>query len=103
MAGTHAPGCRTRGVVDTAPLLEREFAVLAGLGWIGKNTLLLNKDVGSWFFLAALLTDVELAYDEPYTADHCGTCTACLDACPTDAFVAPYVLERAEVHQLRDN
>jgi epoxyqueuosine reductase len=87
------PGCHVRGVVDTAPLLEREFAQLAGLGWVGKNTLLLNKELGSWFFLAALLADVELSYDEPYTADHCGTCTACLDACPTDAFVAPYVLD----------
>ncbi len=89
----HRPTAAVRGVVDTAPLLEREFAQLAGLGWIGKNTLLLNRDLGSWFFLAVLLTDVELDTDEPHTKDHCGTCTACLDACPTNAFVAPYVLD----------
>ncbi len=87
------PAAMTRGVVDTAPLLEREFAQLAGLGWIGKNTLLLSKHAGSYFFLAALLTDQELPYDHPHTTDHCGTCTACLDACPTDAFVQPYVLD----------
>ena len=87
------PGANVRGVVDTAPLLEREFAQLAGLGWLGKNTLLLNKKYGSYFFLAALLTDVELDYDEPFEAEHCGTCTACLDQCPTNAFPQPYVLD----------
>ncbi|WP_417386034.1 tRNA epoxyqueuosine(34) reductase QueG [Gimesia sp.] len=81
------PDCETRGVVDTAPLLERDFAQLAGLGWIGKNTLLLNKSEGSWFFLAGLLLSDELDYDEPHQSSHCGTCTRCLDACPTDAFV----------------
>ncbi len=76
-----------RGVVDTAPLLEREFAQLAGLGWAAKNTMLINPQHGSWFFLAALLLNVPLEYDEPFEGFHCGTCTACLNACPTDAFI----------------
>ena len=90
------PTAGVRGVVDSAPLAEREFAQLAGLGWIGKNTLLLNKKLGSWFFLSALLLDVELEYDAAHVAQHCGTCRACLDACPTQAFVAPYVLDASK-------
>ena len=82
-----------RGVVDTAPLLERQFARLAGLGWIGKNTMLINERFGSWIFLAALLSTEELAYDEPNTTDCCGSCRLCLDACPTGALVESYHLD----------
>lgn len=88
-----APGAQVRGVVDTAPLLEREFAEKAGLGWVGKNTLLLNRQWGSYFFLAALLTNLELIPDPPSTHSYCGTCTACIQACPTNAFPTPYVLD----------
>ena len=93
---TMYPGSETRGVVDTAPLLERDFAQIAGIGWIGKNTLLLNRTQGSYFFLAALLTNIEIAADNPFESDHCGSCTACLDACPTSAFVGPRVLDASK-------
>ena len=92
----HAPGSRTRVVVDTAPLLERDFARRAGLGWFGKNTMLLSKHPdrrGSYVFLAGLLTSAAIAPDAPMESAHCGTCTACLDVCPTDAFPQPYVLD----------
>ena len=87
------PEARGRAVADTAPLLERDFAQLAGLGWIGKNTMLIDRRAGSFTVLGALLVDVALRPDTPHNTNHCGTCTRCLDACPTDAFAGPYQLD----------
>jgi epoxyqueuosine reductase len=79
--------------VDTAPFMDKAWAAKAGLGWIGKHSNLITRDVGSWVFIGSLLLDTELEYDEAIIDDHCGTCTACLDACPTQAIVEPYVVD----------
>jgi epoxyqueuosine reductase len=82
-----------RAFVDSAPVLERAIARQAGLGWVGKHSLILNRRAGSWFFLGELFVDVPLPVDTPLDSEHCGRCTACLDICPTQAFAAPYVLD----------
>jgi epoxyqueuosine reductase len=81
-----------RAFVDSAPVLDKAWAAKSGLGWIGKNNNLLTKNVGSFYFIAELIVDLELEYDHA-TTDHCGTCTACIDACPTEAIVAPYIVD----------
>ncbi|OAQ38152.1 epoxyqueuosine reductase [Pedobacter psychrophilus] len=82
-----------RAFVDSAPVMDKAWAKKAGLGWIGKNTNLISRDNGSFFFIAELITDLDLNYDNPFEDDFCGTCTKCIDACPTDAIIDPYVVD----------
>lgn len=84
---------QARGFVDSAPVLERSWALRCGLGWIGKNGNLINKGAGSYFFIATLILDIDLEYDDPFPTDHCGTCTRCLDACPTEAILPNKVID----------
>ena len=96
-----------RAFVDSAPVLDKAWAAKSGLGWIGKNSNLITQKVGSFYFIAELIIDLELDYDTP-TTDHCGSCTACLDACPTEAIVAPYVVDGSKcisyfTIELKDN
>lgn len=82
-----------RGFVDSAPVLERSWAVKSGAGWVGKNGNLINKQSGSFYFIATLIVDIELAYDDPFARDYCGTCRKCIDACPTDAILDNKVVD----------
>ena len=82
-----------RGFVDSAPVLERSWAQKTGLGWIGKNGNLINKQAGSFFFIATLIVDLELQYDDPFAGDYCGTCTRCIDSCPTEAILPDKVID----------
>ncbi len=96
-----------RAFVDSAPVLDKAWAAKSGLGWIGKNSNLLSKQVGSFFFIAELIVDLELEYDIAVT-DHCGSCTKCIDACPTGAIIAPYVVDGSKcisyfTIELKDN
>lgn len=96
-----------RAFVDSAPVLDKAWAAKSGLGWVGKNSNLITQKVGSFYFIAELIVDLELDYDTQ-TTDHCGSCTACLDACPTDAIVAPYVVDGSKcisyfTIELKDN
>ena len=96
-----------RAFVDSAPVLDKAWAAKSGLGWVGKNSNLITQKIGSFYFIAELIIDLELEYDSP-TTDHCGSCTACLDACPTEAIVAPYVVDGSKcisyfTIELKDN
>lgn len=87
------PGVKGRVFVDSAPVLEKEWAVRAGIGWYGKHSNILTRDYGSWFFLGEVIVDRELDYDEPFQADYCGSCRQCIDACPTNAIIRPRLVD----------
>lgn len=89
----HIGDVNGRGFVDSAPVLERSWAVKSGLGWVGKNGNLISKQSGSFFFIATLICDLELEYDAPFAKDYCGTCTKCIDSCPTDAILPDKVVD----------
>lgn len=88
----HIGAVHGRAFVDSAPVLDKAWAKKSGLGWVGKNANLISKTDGSFFFLAELIIDLELDYDHPFQTDHCGTCTRCIDACPTEAIIAPQIV-----------
>ena len=90
---SEAPEANGKACVDTVPVMEKAWAARAGLGWIGKHSNLITKGHGSWVFLGEIILDIELEYDRPEPEEHCGTCTACIDACPTGAIVEPYVVD----------
>ncbi len=90
---TENPAANGKVCVDTAPVMEKAWAVRAGLGWLGKHSNLITKEFGSWVFIGEILLDLELEYETETVEDHCGTCTACLDACPTNAIVAPFIVD----------
>ncbi|TAH02085.1 MAG: tRNA epoxyqueuosine(34) reductase QueG [Sphingobacteriales bacterium] len=97
-----------RAFVDSAPVLDKVWAQKAGIGWLGKHSNLISKKAGSFFFLGELIIDLELNYDLPFYTDHCGTCTKCMDACPTEAIIAPYVVDGSKcisylTIELKDN
>lgn len=87
------PGAQTKSSVDTSAVLEKHWAVRAGLGWMGKHSNLITKEIGSWVFIGEILTDLDLEHATETVENHCGTCTACIDACPTDAIVSDYVVD----------
>jgi epoxyqueuosine reductase len=88
-----SPECEGKICVDTAPMMDKAWAVRAGLGWLGKHSNLITKEYGSWVFIGEILLNIELEYETENVPDHCGTCTACLDACPTQAIVEPFLVD----------